>query len=288
MYDALILGSGPAGLSCALTLRKRGKSVLVVSNAEEGSYLAKAKLVDNYPGVFPMSGAELLKIMYKQAEEMKVSFAKGMIMQTAMRKRGFQALCGQELYEGRAGIIAIGAGRPKTLEGELPLVGNGVSYCGTCDGMLYRGKRVISIADTEEGAAETNFLASVCAWVGCFAKNKELEGKLSPNIERLSGKPVAVLGDGEARGIKTDKGKFDADGVFIFRALAPVEKLLPKMEMDGAAIRVNRKMETSIKGLFACGDITGLPHQAAKAVGEGNIAALSAVEYLDELKAQEA
>ncbi len=288
MHDALILGSGPAGLSCAITLRKRGKSVLVISNADEGSYLAKAKLVDNYPGIFPISGAELLLKMKEQAREMGAEFASGLVMQTAMTKRGFQALCGQELYEGKAGIIAIGAGRPKTLAGELPLVGNGVSYCGTCDGMLYRGKRVIAIAESEEGAEEANFLASICAWVGCFAKTEKLEKKLDAKIERLSGKPEEILGESGTLTVKADEKAYSADGVFIFRSLTPVEKLLPKVEMDGAAVQVNRRMETSIKGLFACGDITGLPHQAAKAVGEGNIAALSAVQYIDGLKAQEA
>ena len=152
-----------------------------------------------------------------------------------------------------------------------------VSYCGTCDGMLYRGKHVAVIAQGPEAVHEANFLASLCASVTCFGSPDE---ELDSSVIVRSEKVEAILGDTRAQGLRAGGEDIPFDGVFIFREAMALSSLIPGLEMDGAFIRVDRQMRTNIDGVYAAGDCTGLPLQAAKAAGEGCIAALAAAQAL--------
>ena len=170
-------------------------------------------------------------------------------------------------------ILCTGAKQPKLLPGENELLGRGVSYCGTCDGMLYRGRRVAVIAQGPEAVSEANFLAGLCREVVYFGKP---EDALDPRIVVSGQKPEAILGETSVSGLRAGGEDLPFDGVFIFREAAALSALLPGLEMDGAFIRVDRRMRTNLPGVFAAGDCTGLPLQVAKAVGEGCVAAISA------------
>lgn len=275
MFDIAIIGAGPAGFSAAINARKREKSVLVVG--QNGGWLAKAERIDNYPGMYGVSGPDMLFAMRRQAESMGAELRPGVVHQVMDMGGTFALSLGADFAEARKVILCTGAKQPRLLPGEEAFLGRGVSYCGTCDAMLYRGKRVAVIAQGPESVHEANFLMSVCSEVVYFGIPDET---LDARITVSDKKPEAILGSMKATHLTADGEEMPFDGVFIFREAMALSALLPGLEMDGAFIRVDRQMKTSIPGVFAAGDCTGLPLQVAKAVGEGCIAALCAAQEL--------
>ena len=141
-FEILVLGGGPAGLSAALNAHARGRSALVVSNPPEENPLWKAGRVDNYPGLPGVSGRALLSAMRRQAEEAGVEFVTGRVLSALPVMGSWFISVGQEMYNARAVVLAIGVARGKKFPGEAEFLGRGVSYCATCDGMLYRNRPV--------------------------------------------------------------------------------------------------------------------------------------------------
>lgn len=275
MFDIAIIGGGPAGLSAAITARQRGKEALVISRTDARGWLARAERIDNYPGLPHLSGPELLSAMRAHAEGMGAQFIEGLVQQILAMGDSFAIAIGSEYVDARRIILCMGARQPKVLPGEEALLGRGVSYCGTCDGMLYRGKHVAVVAESAEAVHEANYLAGLAAHVRYFGKP---DAALNPQIEVLAARPEAVEGEETVRALLAGGERYDEDGVFIFRDAMALSALLPGIAHEGPFIRVDRRMETSIPGVFAAGDCAGKPLQVAKAVGEGCIAALSAAE----------
>lgn len=272
-YDLLIIGAGPAAWSCAMTARQRGLTTAVACAQSATSWLQRAERIDNYPGLPQISGKELLSRFRAQAADMGVVIIEQLARQIMPSGDIYMTLVGNDIIESRAIVLAMGAARPKLLPGEEELLGRGVSWCGTCDGMFYRGKRVAVIAQGPEAVSEANFLAGLCSEVVYFGAK---EDALDDRITVCGQKPEAILGESTATGLKAGGEDFPFDGVFIFRETAALSTLLPGLEMDGAFIRVDRRMKTNLPGVFAAGDCTGQPLQVAKAVGEGCVAAISA------------
>ena len=277
-YDLIVLGSGPAGLSAALGARGRGKSVLVIGNRWQDSPLAKAELVDNYLGMPHVTGAEMLERFTAQAEEAGAEFVTGRAV-SLMAFDGFMVTVGSEFYQGKALILAPGVSRAAKYPGESEYLGRGVSYCATCDGMLYRNRDIVVVGRGHEAPAEANYLQSI----GCrvtYVANARPEA-LHADIPFVKGAKLEVKGEQAVTALAVDGTEIPCAGVFILRdAVAPTD-LLPELETEKGAIKVDRAMATNIPGVFAAGDCTGAPLQIAKAVGEGHIAALSACEFLD-------
>lgn len=271
MIDIAIIGAGPAGYSAAITARKRDQSVVVIG--QNTGWLARAEHVANYPGLPDISGRDLLSAMANQAQALGAELRPGVVHQVIAMGDSFALSLGADFIEARRVILCTGAKQPKLLPGENELLGRGVSYCGTCDGMLYRGRRVAVIAQGPEAVSEANFLAGLCREVVYFGKP---EDALDPRIVVSGQKPEAILGEASVSGLRAGGEDLPFDGVFIFREAAALSALLPGLEMDGAFIRVDRRMQTNLPGVFAAGDCTGLPLQVAKAVGEGCVAAISA------------
>lgn len=283
-YDILILGTGPAGLSAAVTARSRGKQVLVVGNRWQDSGLAKAERVENYPGLPGVTGAQLLDSFSGHAARDGVEFAFGRVI-SAMAWDGFVLNAGSEMYQGSALILAPGVVPQKKWPGEAEFLGRGVSYCATCDGMLYRGKNVVVVGDTVQAAQEANYLRSI----GCsvtFAAPKAPEG-LDAEIPVVQAKTFAVEGEQTVTALMAEERRLPCDGVFFLRPQVAPDDLFPGLETKEGAICVDRAMQTNLTGVFAAGDCTGAPRQIAKAVGEGQVAALSACAYLDEKQRKE-
>ena len=203
----------------------------------------------------------------------------GVVHQVIPMGETFALSLGADFVEAKKLILCTGAKQPKLLPGEERLLGRGVSYCGTCDGMLYRGKSVAVIGESAEAVNEANFLMSLCASVAYFGKPDE---ELDPRIEVRGAKPEEILGDMRVSSLRAGGEELPFDGVFIFREAMALSSLLPGVETDGAFIRVDRQMKTNLPGVFAAGDCTGLPLQVAKAVGEGCIAALAAAQELNQ------
>lgn len=278
-HDILVLGSGPAGLAAAVAARGRGKSVLVIGNRWQDSPLARAERVDNYLGLPAGSGKELLAQFYDHAVKAGADFVTGRAV-SMMVYGGVFATVGSQVYDGKALILAPGVQRQAKYPGEETYLGRGVSYCATCDGMLYRGKPVVVAGRSPDAPLEANYLKSLGCQVTYVAAQRP-EG-LDGDIPFVRGSRLAVIGEQAVTALEVDGAKLPCAGVFILRqAVAPTD-LLPQLETENGVIRVDRTMATNLPGVFAAGDCTGGPLQVAKAVGEGHVAALSACAWLEE------
>ena len=280
-YDIVVLGSGPAGLSAAVAARGRNKSVLVVGNRWQDSPLARAECVDNYLGLPSMTGAELMDRFTRHAEESGANLVTGKVI-SLMAWEGFHLTdTGNYDLPCDSLILAPGVVRQAKYPGEMEYLGRGVSYCATCDGMLYRGKPVVVVGRSKDAPREAAYLKELgCQVVYVAAQRPE---QLDPAIPFVQANRLEVAGEQTVTALKADGASIPCSGIFILReAVAPTD-LLPGLETENGAIRVDRRMATSIPGVFAAGDCTGEPLQVSKAVGEGLTAALSAAEYLDQL-----
>lgn len=265
VFDIIIIGGGSAGVSAALTALNRGKRVAVVTNPVETSNLYKAELVTNYPGLEGRTGSELAKIFFKQLESSAAHIIYGRALSVVPFGAVFGVAVGPDYYQAKAVIIAAGITREKLYPGEAEYLGRGVSYCATCDGMLYRGKTVALIGDSEEAGHDAAFLAGV----GC-------------NVLRFSDRgKYEIKGGLKADTLVAGGEEYAVDCVFIIKNTVSVSRLCEGIEYKDGGIVTDRRMATSVPGVFAAGDCTGKPLQLPKAVGEGNIAALSACEYID-------
>lgn len=280
-HDIIVLGSGPAGMAAAVAARGRNKTVLVLGNPWQDSPLAKAERVDNYLGMPARTGTAMLEAFYTHALDMGVDFVVGRAI-SLMAYNGFMITVGSDVYDGKALVLAPGVSRQAKYPGEGDYLGRGVSYCATCDGMLYRNKPVVVVGRSQDAPQEANYLHSL----GCqvtYVAPKQPEG-LDEAVAFHKANKLAVKGEKTVTALEADGVDIPCAGIFILRqAVAPTD-LLPTLETDNGVIKVDRRMATSVEGVFAAGDCTGAPLQVAKAVGEGHVAALSACEYLDQKK----
>ncbi len=282
MYDIVILGGGPAGLSAAVAARQKNCSALVISNPPEQNPLFRAHQVDNYLGMPGMSGEDMLRAFRSHAQEMGVAFVTGRVISAMSMGEQFYLTVGSELYEGKKLILASGVARGAKYPGEEALLGRGVSYCATCDGMLYRGRKVVVIGRSKDAPQEANYLASL----GCQVTyvSPQVPVGLHEDIPYVKAGKLEVLGEQMVTGITAEGQEISCDGVFILRETVVPTELFPELETEKGAIKVDRQMHTNLPGIFAAGDCTGLPLQVSKAVGEGLIAAEVAAEELLEGK----
>lgn len=281
--DIAVIGTGPAGISAAITAVQRGKSVLLFGSAELSAKISRAEKISNYPGLPDASGAELAAAFKKHLRSAGINITEDKItniydMGGKFTLQGASA----EMYNASALIIAVGVVPSKPYPGEKELLGMGVSYCATCDAPLHKGRTVAVVADSPDEESEVKFLAEVCEKVWYFPLYKDKPGFAAENIGVLDDIPVEITQKSlSERTLVTNKGEYDVSCVFILRRAIAADTLLPQLKTDSGHIVVDRSMKTNVKGCFACGDITGRPYQYIKAAGEGNVAALSAVEFLD-------
>lgn len=278
-YDIIVIGSGPAGLSAALTARARNKTVLVVGNRWQDSPLARAERVDNYLGLPSQSGADLLETFHAHAKEAGVACLEGRAL-SALPWNGFQVSVGSQVLSAGALILAPGVVRQKKFPGEAEYLGRGVSYCATCDGMLYRGKPVAVVGRSPDAPEEANFLKNLGCQVTYLAPKRP--EALEADIPFVQTGTVSIQGQLTVTGLTANGESIPCAGVFIFRPVVAPTDLLPTLATANGAIQVDRSMATNLPGVFAAGDCTGAPYQIAKAAGEGQVAALSACAYLDD------
>ncbi|MBD5084934.1 MAG: NAD(P)/FAD-dependent oxidoreductase [Clostridiales bacterium] len=263
-YDLLVVGGGPAGLTAAIHARARDKSVLVISNDPLASPLCRAPEMANYPGLPGVTGGELVERLLAQAKGLGVEFKQGRALSAMPMGKSVMVSVENDMAEGSAVILALGVSRAAPLKGEAELLGRGVSYCATCDGMFYRNKSVVCAGDAPNFDEEVEFLRSI----GCQV-----------TVKRLAG--LEILGEGRVSGVRDAQGEeTPCDGVFLLRSSIAPAHLAPGLELADGYIKVDGHMATSLRGVYAAGDCTGQPLQLAKAVGQGQIAAHFALEAL--------
>ena len=286
MYDVAIIGTGPAGLSAALSLKLHNRSILWFGNKEQSRKVALSEKIANYPGVPMVSGEELNRRFSAQAEEMGLEITDKMVTKIMPTKKGFQLLGDDEIYEAKTVLLAGGSVSAKGFPGEAELLGRGVSYCATCDGFLYRGKTIAVYCGDKRFEHEVAYLAGLAFKVYLFTSYRDVS-VAQENVERQSSPVSAVNGDRRVTSLLlADGAELPVDGFFILRSAIAPTTLLYGLEMDGPHIVVDRSCATNKPGVFAAGDCTGRPYQIAKAVGEGNVAAHSILEYLAALEKQ--
>jgi thioredoxin reductase (NADPH) len=286
VFDIAVVGGGPAGLSAALTGRIRNKDVALFEHLDFSQKLQKAHLVDNYPGLPQVTGKGLIQQLSAHCLAHEPVLIKEKVL-NIYPGEVFTLLTPAATYEAKAVVLATGVVATVLFAGEKDFLGRGVSYCATCDAMFYKDKNVAVISYTEEGEHEAKYLGELCRQVYYLPQYKGELPRFLDNVKVVGDKPRAIKGDSQVEELATEQGSLSVDGVFILRQSDPVENVLPGLELDGEVIMVNRDMSTNIPGVFAAGDCTGKPWQIAKATGEGLVAVLSAIGYL-ETKARQA
>ncbi len=279
MYDIAIIGGGPAGLSAALTARQRNKTVAIFEPRGFSPRLSKAHKIENYLGMPSLGGKELMDAFVSHVKAHKPDIIEEKAINIFPGEDDFTILTGGNTYQAGSVIIATGAPSGQQYHGESEFLGRGVSYCATCDGMFFKDKKVAVVAALPESEEETLFLTEICREVLYFPLYK---GDY-PQHERLkiiNAQPKAILGEGSVSALETQDGRFEVDGIFIFRDSEPLENILPSLELEEKAIKVDAGMGSNIPGVFAAGDCTGRPWQISRATGQGVTAALAAVAFL--------
>ena len=287
MTDCIIIGSGLAGISAALTLQANGKNCILLGQAGLSDKIAKAEKIHNYPGLPDISGAAFVAALQEQLRMAGISV-------TEKRAMGIYALGDKfgvatqegEYYEGKTVLLSCGVESVKTVAGETDFVGRGVSYCATCDGFLYKDKKIAVLCTSKRLEHEIEHLAN-------FAKETYLIPMYKPveiareNVRFIRKMPVAIEGENRVEKLVfpapiTENGEKElaVDGVFMLRESVSPAVLVGGLRTENGHILVDKDMQTNIRGCFAAGDCTGRPYQYTKAAGEGNIAAHAISEYL--------
>ena len=280
MYDCIIIGTGPAGLSAALNMKTFKKDFLWFGTAKLSDKVWKAEKITNYPGFPSATGEELFNAFDEHRRAAGLEITEKTVTNIGKTGSGFMVLAENEIYETKSLILCMGVLNAKLLDREDELLGRGLSYCATCDGMLYKDKVIAVICNDPRFEHEVEYLGELAKqvyYLPTFSGSK-VSGE---NITVLNDKPVGLGGEKRVESLVLKSGEaLNVDGVFALRnAIAP-STLMPGLEVSEGHIVVNRDCETNIPGCFAAGDCTGRPYQYTKSVGEGNIAAHSCVKYL--------
>lgn len=281
MIDVAVIGAGPGGLSAAVSALQRNKSVTIFGRSIDSGLLFSAKEVDNYLGMPNMTGEDMLNAFFSHAINKGAEFKECRVSQILSMGDYFMINAENEFFEAKTIILALGVNKSRTIKGEEELIGKGVSYCATCDGMLYRNKDVFVVGETTEGEAEANYLTSIGCNVSYVPLYKDLI-HIDDKVNIIFGKTESVLGNDYVEGIVVNGEEKQCNAVFFAKKTMPVASLMFGLETENNSIKVDRNMCTNITGVYACGDCTGAPFQVSKAVGEGLVAALSAAKYIED------
>ncbi len=277
-YDILIIGTGPAGLEAAITAKVRNKNILLIGSKNSSTKVEKAHTVENYLGLPHISGTDMQKAFLDHIANLGIEITEDQVIAVYNMTDYFMVQTKTTYYEASSVILATGVLTSKPYPNEEALLGKGVSYCATCDGALYKNKTVAVIATSKEEEDEVLFLKEYASKVHYFPLYQDYSDL--KDIDIHTEKPLEIIGTNNVEKLVTDQNEYVIDGLFILRESVAPKQLVPGLETDGPHAKVNLDMSTNIPGVFACGDIAGLPYQYIKSAGQGNVAALSAVKYL--------
>lgn len=287
LYDVAIIGTGPAGVSAAITLKIRNKNIILFGSANLSTKVEKAHEINNYPGLPAIKGTDLQAKLLDHLKQMDISITEKSITSVYPMGTHFSMISNKnEIFEAKSVILATGVNFGKPYDGETEFLGRGVSYCATCDAPLYKGKNVTVIAASPKEEEEAAFLAEVAqsvVYIPLYKEDVVFPEQAVQKIKIVHDVPVSIQGEKKVQKLVLKNQEIETDGIFILRDSVSPSQLIQGIAMDENHVSVNRKMECSIPGVFACGDIAGAPYQYIKSAGEGNVAALSAVSYLSTL-----
>ena len=243
----------------------------------------KAEKITNYPGFPELTGQELFLHFEAHIQSAGLTITEKTVTNVMSAGNYYMVLADNEIYEAKTLILAMGVMMAKLLKGEDALLGKGVSYCATCDGMFYKDKEIAVLCNDPKYEHEVEYLADLASKVTYFPVFSNSQVK-KENVTISKDFPTEVNGIDRVTDLTLKSGETLAvDGIFCLRnAIAP-SKLIPGLEIENGHIVVDRAQKTNLPGCFAAGDCTGRPYQYTKAVGEGNVAAHSCISYLAEI-----
>ncbi len=300
MYDLIIIGGGPAGLTAGIYAQRAKLKTLLLEKEFVGGQIAVSDVIENYPGFPSISGAGLMEKFEEHAKGfgLEIKFAQ---VQTITLEGNVKVLNTTEgELRAKAVIVATGA-KPRRLgvAGEKELTGKGVSYCATCDGPFFRGQPVMVVGGGDTAVKEAVYLSKIASKVYIvhrrdkFRAEKILQEKLmaAENIVKLTSHVLkeikaesGVVKKALVEDLKTSETKeVYVEGVFIFVGINPTTDFVDVEKDEGGFIKTNQKMETSLPGIYAAGDCRDTPLlQVATAVGDGAIAAYCAEAFIED------
>ena len=300
MYDIIIIGSGPAGLSAAIYAQRACLDTIVIEkNGISGGQVLNTWEVDNYPGFPGVTGFELSRQFREHANTLGARVVQDEVVQVELSGNVKKVVCEEETYEARCVILASGA-HHRTLEvpGEEELRGAGVSYCATCDGAFFRGRTVAVVGGGDAALEDAIFLARMCEKVYIVHRRDKLRGakRLQERLQALeniefvwNSETVAIEGNAQVEALRLrqtktgEERRLDVDGVFIAVGIAPESELYAgQLELDEQGyIRADESGQTSVPGVFAAGDVrTKALRQILTAASDGANCVASAERYL--------
>lgn len=302
IYDLIIIGAGPAGLSAAQYGARANLKTLVIENAAVGGQVLNINDFENYPGVFPgVKGNEFIATMTEQAKAFGAEFLTATVSSIDKVKNQFIVKTDKGEQSSLTLVIATGAAHRKLgVPGEKELSGMGVSYCATCDGPFFKNRKVVVVGGGDSACDEATYLATLASEVTMIHRKSSFRAQKAVAERVLSNPKINVKFNTVVKEIKgkykveelilenTETGEIstiNADGVFIFVGMVPQTDLVEMLPKDeGGYIKTNDKMETAIKGMYCVGDIRSKPfRQVVTATSDGATAAFSAGLYIREL-----
>ena len=283
MYDVIVIGSGPAGISASIYLKRAQKNVCIITDGN--SALKRTNKIENYYGVMSISGEDLYNVGIKQAEELEIPMVKDEVTNISFEKHFIVRTVNSE-YEAKYVVIATGTNRaaPK-VKGIKEFEGKGISYCAICDGFFYKDKNVAVVGSGNYAIHEAETLKLIANSVTILTNGQKMIENRNASDFEVDETPIREFrGDNVIKEVEFENNNTKAiDGVFIAIGTASSVDLARKI---GAVIKANNivtneNMQTTVRGLYACGDCTGGLLQVNKAVYEGAVAALDIIKNLN-------
>ena len=287
MYDIIIIGAGPSGLTASIYARRANKSVLVLEARTYGGQIINANKIENYPGLPHISGVDYATNLYNQVIELGVEVK----FEKAININYPNVTTNENTYTGRAIIIATGANKRKIgLEKEDYFNGRGLSYCATCDGNFYKDLDVCVYGSGNTALDDAMYLSSICRNVYLITHSNHFKGS-EITLKELSTKEnvhiminttiTKLIGDDKLTGIDLDGevNHLDINGLFVAVGQVPeTENFMDILEIDSNGYAITNDFRTKVKGVYVCGDIVAKPlRQLTTAVSDGSLAATMAI-----------
>lgn len=304
IYDVLIIGAGPAGMTAAVYTSRANLSTLMVERGIPGGQMANTEEVENYPGFGHILGPELSTKMFDHAKKFGAEYAYGDVKEIIDGKEYKTVVAGSKEYKARAVIISSGAEYKKIgVPGEQELGGRGVSYCAVCDGAFFKEKELFVIGGGDSAVEEGVYLTRFASKVTIVHRREELRAQKILQDRAFANEKIDFIWNHTLKQINEKDGKVGsvtlvstidgkeverkADGVFIYIGMNPLTKPFLNLGITNAMgyIETNELMETKVDGIFAAGDIREKSlRQIVTATGDGSIAAQSAQHFVEELE----
>ncbi len=302
VYDVIIVGAGPAGMTAAVYTSRANMSTLLLERGQPGGQMANTEDIENYPGYDHILGPDLSVKMFEHAQKFGAKYAYGNVTRIEDGDPYKKVIAGDKVYQAKAVIVATGTKyRKLNVPGEEKLTGRGVSWCAVCDGAFFKDRELVVVGGGDSAVEEAGFLTKFASKVTVIHRRDQLRAQPilqqrafdNPKIDFIWNHTVEeILGDDKVTGVRiknTQTGEerdFPCDGVFIYIGMDPISDIVKDLGIlnENGYIVTDDQMRTKVEGIFAAGDVREKTlRQIVTATGDGSVAAMSAQHYVEEL-----